>query len=63
MSLAGTAHADDVKIGYAGPMTGAQAHYGRICRTGSRSRSRISTRRFPKIGGKPVKFVLDTQDD
>ena len=31
MSLAGTANAqstDDVKIGFAGPMTGAQAHSG-----------------------------------
>ncbi|MFP3633090.1 branched-chain amino acid ABC transporter substrate-binding protein, partial [Burkholderia sp. SIMBA_045] len=34
MSLAGTAHADDVKIGYAGPMTGAQAHYGKDMQNG-----------------------------
>jgi branched-chain amino acid transport system substrate-binding protein len=48
MSLAGTAHAqqvEDVKVGFAGPMTGAQAHYGaKTSRTASRSRLKISTR-------------------
>ena len=37
MSLAGTAHAqqvEDVKIGFAGPMTGAQAHYGKDFQNG-----------------------------
>ena len=37
MSLAGTAQAqqvEDVKIGFAGPMTGAQAHYGKDFQNG-----------------------------
>ncbi|WP_417281294.1 hypothetical protein, partial [Clostridioides difficile] len=37
MSLAGAANAqstEDVKIGFAGPMTGAQAHYGQDFQNG-----------------------------
>ncbi|MCA3784277.1 branched-chain amino acid ABC transporter substrate-binding protein, partial [Burkholderia sp.] len=63
MSLAGTAHADDVKIGYAGPMTGAQAHYGKDMQNGIVLALEDFNATNPKIGGKPVKFVLNTQDD
>lgn len=60
MSLAGTAHADDVKIGYAGPMTGAQAHYGKDMQNGIVLALEDFNATNPKIGGKAVKFVLDT---
>ncbi|PFW56007.1 branched chain amino acid ABC transporter substrate-binding protein, partial [Bacillus sp. AFS075960] len=63
MSLAGTAHADDVKIGYAGPMTGAQAHYGKDMQNGIVLALEDFNATNPKIGGKPVKFVLETADD
>ncbi len=63
MSLAGTAHADDVKIGYAGPMTGAQAHYGKDMQNGIALAIDDINASKPTIGGKPIKFVLDTQDD
>jgi branched-chain amino acid transport system substrate-binding protein len=66
MSLAGSAHAqqaDDVKIGYAGPMTGAQAHYGKDMQNGITLAIEDLNATKPTIGGKPVHFVLDTADD
>ncbi|WP_179403343.1 branched-chain amino acid ABC transporter substrate-binding protein [Burkholderia guangdongensis] len=63
MSLAGTAHADDVKIGFAAPMTGAQAHYGKDMQNGIVLAIEDFNATKPTIGGKPVTFVLDAQDD
>jgi branched-chain amino acid transport system substrate-binding protein len=66
MSLAGSAYgqqADDVKIGYAGPMTGAQAHYGKDMQNGIALAIEDVNATKPTIGGKPVRFVLDTADD
>jgi len=66
MSLAGTAHAqqaEDVKIGFAGPMTGAQAHYGKDFQNGITLAVEEENATKPVIGGKPVRFVLDAADD
>jgi branched-chain amino acid transport system substrate-binding protein len=67
MSLAGTtAHAqtaEDVKIGFAGPMTGAQAHYGKDFQNGITLAVEDFNATKPVIGGKPVHFVLDSADD
>ncbi|AJK44633.1 branched-chain amino acid ABC transporter substrate-binding protein [Burkholderia plantarii] len=63
MSLAGTAYAEDVKIGFAAPMTGAQAHYGKDMQNGIVLAIEDFNATKPVIGGKPVTFVLDTQDD
>lgn len=66
MSLAGTAFAqqpDDVKIGFAGPMTGAQAHYGKDFQNGVTLAIEDINATNPIIGGKPVRFVLDSADD
>jgi len=66
MSLAGTAHAqqvEDVKIGFAGPMTGAQAHYGKDFQNGITLAVEDMNATKPVIGGKQVRFVLDTADD
>ncbi|CAG9274036.1 branched-chain amino acid ABC transporter substrate-binding protein [Paraburkholderia unamae] len=66
VSLAGTAHAqqaDDVKIGFAGPMTGAQAHYGKDFQNGITLAVEDMNATKPVIGGKPVHFVLDAADD
>ncbi|MGV2288487.1 branched-chain amino acid ABC transporter substrate-binding protein [Trinickia sp. YCB016] len=66
LSLAGTAHAqqaDEVKIGFAGPMTGAQAHYGADFKNGITLAIEDINATKPVIGGKPVKFVLDAADD
>ena len=66
MSLAGTAQAqtaEDVKIGFAGPMTGAQAHYGKDFQNGITLAVEEENASKPVIGGKPVRFVLDSADD
>ena len=66
MSLGGAAHAqqaDDVKIGFAGPMTGAQAHYGKDFQNGVTLAIEEMNAAKPVIGGKPVRFVLDSADD
>ncbi|WP_322103834.1 branched-chain amino acid ABC transporter substrate-binding protein [Paraburkholderia sp. J41] len=66
VSLAGTAHAqqaEDVKIGFAGPMTGAQAHYGKDFQNGITLAVEEMNATKPVIGGKPVHFVLDSADD
>src|SRR5580698_1662004 len=66
MSLAGTAHAqqvEDVKVGFAGPMTGAQAHYGADFQNGITLAVEEENASKPMIGGKQVRIVLDTADD
>ena len=66
LSLAGTAHAqqvEDVKIGFAGPMTGAQAHYGEDFKNGVTLAVEDMNATKPMIGGKQVRFVLDAADD
>ncbi len=66
MALVGTAHAqqaDDVKIGFAGPMTGAQAHYGADFQNGIILAIEDINATKPVIGGKQVRFVLDAADD
>jgi branched-chain amino acid transport system substrate-binding protein len=60
MSLAGTAHAqqvEDVKVGFAGPMTGAQAHYGKDFQNGITLAVEEENASKPVIGGKQVRFV------
>ena len=66
MSLVGTAHAqqaEQVKIGFAGPMTGAQAHYGVDFQNGVKLAIADMNATKPVIGGKQVEFVLDSADD
>jgi branched-chain amino acid transport system substrate-binding protein len=66
LSLAGTAHAqqaEEVKIGFAAPMTGAQAHYGADFKNGITLAIEDINATKPVIGGKPVTFVLDAADD
>jgi branched-chain amino acid transport system substrate-binding protein len=66
LSLAGTAQAqtaEDVKVGFAGPMTGAQAHYGKDFQNGVVLAVEDFNATKPVIGGKPVRIVLDSADD
>jgi branched-chain amino acid transport system substrate-binding protein len=66
MSWVGTANAqqpEDVKIGFAGPMTGPQAHYGTDFKNGITLAVEDMNATNPVIGGKPVRFVLDAADD
>jgi branched-chain amino acid transport system substrate-binding protein len=57
------AQAQDVKIGFAAPLTGGQAHYGADFRSGVTMAIEDFNATKPVIGGKPVHFVLDAADD
>ncbi|MET5013476.1 ABC transporter substrate-binding protein, partial [Burkholderia pseudomallei] len=48
---------------FAAPMTGALAHYCMDLQKGIVLAIEDINATKPTIGGKPVKFVLDTQDD
>jgi branched-chain amino acid transport system substrate-binding protein len=67
LSVAGTAvqaqQAEQVKVGFAGPMTGAQAHYGKDMQNGIVLAIEDFNAGKPMIAGKPVQIVLDTGDD
>ena len=66
LSLAGTAFAqqvEDVKVGFAAPMTGAQAHYGKDFENGITLAVEDFNATKPVIGGKQVRIVLNAADD
>ncbi|GGY26788.1 branched-chain amino acid ABC transporter substrate-binding protein [Paludibacterium paludis] len=52
-----------VKIGFAAPLTGPQAHYGEEYKNGVTLAIEDANKENPTLGGKPVKFELDAQDD
>ena len=61
---AATAQAQQVvKIGFASPLTGPQAHYGTDNRNGAQMAIDELNAREPALGGKPVKFELVAEDD
>ncbi|ODP31091.1 branched-chain amino acid ABC transporter substrate-binding protein [Pandoraea sp. ISTKB] len=57
------AQAQEVKLGFAGPLTGAQAQYGKDMQNGIVLAIDDYNGTHPKIGGKDVKFVLESDDD
>ena len=57
------AQAEDIKLGFAAPMTGAQAQYGKDMQNGVVLAIEEFNATHPKIGGKEVKFVLLSEDD
>jgi branched-chain amino acid transport system substrate-binding protein len=63
--LASGAYAQDmvVKIGHVGPVSGAQAHYGKDNENGSRMAVEDLNAKGITIGGKKVKFELVAEDD
>ncbi|GAB3258844.1 branched-chain amino acid ABC transporter substrate-binding protein [Chitinimonas naiadis] len=64
--LALSAHAADpqiVKLGFAAPLTGPQAHYGADMKAGIVLALDDINKTAPVIGGKPVKFELLAEDD
>ncbi|WP_280150376.1 branched-chain amino acid ABC transporter substrate-binding protein [Piscinibacter sp. XHJ-5] len=63
--LASGAYAQDmvVKIGHVGPVSGAQAHYGKDNENGSRMAIEDLNAKGITIGGKKVKFELVAEDD
>jgi branched-chain amino acid transport system substrate-binding protein len=62
-SLVCAQQAETVKIGFASPLTGAQAHYGRDNQNGAQMAIDDLNARGIKIGGKAVKFELLVEDD
>lgn len=52
-----------VKIGFAAPLTGPQAHYGKDMQNGITLAFEEVNATHPRIGGKEVKFVLLAEDD
>ncbi|MEJ2769301.1 branched-chain amino acid ABC transporter substrate-binding protein [Mycetohabitans sp. B46] len=62
-SVAQAQQAEQVKVGFAAPMTGAQAHYGKDMQNGIVLAIEDFNATKPVIGGKPVQIVLDTGDD
>ena len=54
---------ESVKVGFAGPLTGAQAHYGADFKNGITLAVEDFNATKPVIDGKPVQIVLDAQDD
>jgi branched-chain amino acid transport system substrate-binding protein len=52
-----------VKIGFASPLTGAQAHYGKDNQNGAQLAIDELNARGVKVGGTPVKFELIAEDD
>lgn len=67
LSVTGSAaHAqqvEQVKVGFAAPMTGAQAHYGKDMQNGIVLAIEDFNATKPVIGGKLVQIMLDTGDD
>ncbi len=63
--LSGTAQAQDmvVKIGHVGPVSGAQAHYGKDNENGARMAIEELNAKGVTIGGKKVKLELVAEDD
>ena len=63
--LTGTVMAQDmvVKIGHVGPVSGAQAHYGKDNENGARMASEDLNAKGVTIGGKKVKLELVAEDD
>ncbi|WP_420819315.1 branched-chain amino acid ABC transporter substrate-binding protein [Paraburkholderia flava] len=65
-TLAGGAQAateDVVKIGFAAPLTGPQSNYGVDMQKGVQLAIDDFNATHPSIGGKPVHFVLEPEDD
>lgn len=60
---AGAQPAAVVKIGFASPLTGAQAHYGKDNQNGAQLAIEDLNARGVRIGGKPVVFELVVEDD
>ena len=52
-----------IKIGFASPLTGAQAHYGKDNQNGAQMAIDELNARGMRIGNRPVKFELVVEDD
>jgi branched-chain amino acid transport system substrate-binding protein len=63
-TLAGALHAQDaIRIGFASPLTGGQASYGKDNQNGAELAIRELNAQNMRIGGKPARFELQAEDD
>ena len=64
LAFAGSAFAQDViKIGHVAPVSGPNSHLGKDMENGARMAAEDLAAKNIKIGGKPVKFVIQFEDD
>ncbi|RQR24033.1 branched-chain amino acid ABC transporter substrate-binding protein [Burkholderia sp. Bp9142] len=63
LTFGGLAHAADVAIGFAAPLTGASAHYGADLKRGVELAIDDANAKKLVIGGQPVRFTVDAEDD
>ncbi|MBB1629536.1 branched-chain amino acid ABC transporter substrate-binding protein [Cupriavidus sp. UME77] len=63
LPLSRAAEPKEVKIGFVAPLSGAVARVGKDLQYGAQLALDDENARNPTIGGNPVKFVLDVQDD
>jgi len=64
LAFAGSAFAQDtIRIGHVSPVSGPNAHLGKDMENGARMAVEDLTAKGIKIGGKPVKFVVQFEDD
>ncbi|HEY0589906.1 MAG TPA: branched-chain amino acid ABC transporter substrate-binding protein [Pseudoduganella sp.] len=64
LAFAGSAYAQDtIKIGHVAPVSGPNSHLGKDMENGARMAVEDLTAKGVKIGGKPVKFVVQFEDD
>ncbi|MGR3908339.1 branched-chain amino acid ABC transporter substrate-binding protein [Burkholderia sp. SR8] len=63
LTFSHVASAADVTIGFAAPLTGASAHYGADLKRGVELAIDDANAKKLVIGGQPVRFVLDAEDD
>ncbi len=55
--------AEEIKLGFAAPLTGAQAKYGKDMQNGIILAIEEVNAKHPKLNGKEIKFVLLSEDD
>lgn len=64
LAFAGSAYAQDtIKIGHVAPVSGPNSHLGKDMENGARMAVEDLSAKGVKIGGKPVKFVVQFEDD
>jgi branched-chain amino acid transport system substrate-binding protein len=64
LAFAGSAFAQDViKIGHVSPVSGPNSHLGKDMENGAKMAVEDLAAKGVKIGGKPVKFVIQFEDD
>jgi len=64
LAFAGSAYAQDtIKIGHVAPVSGPNSHLGKDMENGARMAVEDLAAKGVKIGGKPVKFVVQFEDD